>query len=720
MGTSAREQTAPGYPEKLRQEIQMAKQKGFSDDDISAFIRSEKFNDAEFRQNPKAFAPSGSGNGGALSAIGNALEPIGHALQVGDRAVVSGVESALRMPSNLAAGAMHAFGNYFGGDRAGSALAGMVPGAGPNRVADMLGRPTARNAFERTTAPLLEDAASAVPLALGSGPLGMASAIASGVGAGMAQRLADEHGVGIGGQAAAGLAVGLAIPAIMHGGAAAIQRVMAGAAQERQTAQQLQTIMQQATGTDAASLGQFTQGGLGGTLDKELRQSAGGAGVFRKTLDEQSSAMGNRVKDITKTLGGSSSPERAGRAVQRGIEEGFLPRFRSQSQQLYDKAEQLVPPSSTFVPHETLNFFGTQGGPYDATRVFEGLGHPFLQQWGKNLNAEVAANANTGVTFGLLRDFRSRLGDIMSGKQAIEGINQTTIKKLYSVLSDDMRNAVASTGGPAGVQAWDRAAKHWASGMGRMENVLQPLLDKNVPEKAFTALMSGTKDGATALRSTMRSLNTAEREVISSTALSRLGKAAASAQDAAGEVFDPVRFVNQWATLAPESRAALFTGVNPQIIRDLNVIARGAAIIKGTGQALGSPPQTASAGLLTAIMKGLGAGAIGGAIGGAGTGVAITGAMLGGKAVATAGSYALAERVFTNPKMIRWLTGTTQLPVGAMYAQMTQLSKMSEKWNAEDRALAKALVNQFSGVDVAKMNVIRALTDATAVGAGAQ
>lgn len=697
-------------PEQVRQDIAKIKATG-RDDLLKRYFERNGLNPDDYKDGPSA----GQSSGGGITD-----NPLIHALLVGNRAVASGLESAVRMPSNLAAGAVHAFGDYFAGPGAGSAMASVVPGAGPNRVADVLHLPTARNAFEQTAAPVVEDAASAVPLALGSGPLGIASAIASGVGSGVAQRIAADHGIGLGGQTATGLAVGLVIPAIMHGGAATIQRVMAGAAQQRQTAQQLQTIMQQATGSDAASLGQFTQGGIGSTVDKELRQSAGGAGVFRKTLDEQSTAMGNRVNDITKTLGGSSSPERAGRAVQRGIEEGFLPRFRSQSQQLYDQAEQLVPASTTFVPQETLNFFGSQGGRDDATRVFQGLGHPFLQQWGQDLQNEILKNSNTGVTFGLLRDFRSRLGDIMSGKQAIEGLNQTTVKKLYGALSDDMRTAVAANGGPAGVQAWDRAAKHWAAGMGRIENVLQPILDKNVPEKAFTSLMSGTKDGATALRSTMRSLNTAEREVVSSTALSRLGKAAVSAQDASGEVFDPVRFVNQWATLAPESRSALFTGVNPQVVRDLNTIARAASVIKNSGQALGGPPATASAGLLTAIMKGLGAGAIGGAIGGPGTGAAITGAMLGGKAAATGGSYLLAERVFTNPRMIRWLTGTTQLPIGAMYAQMTQLSKMSEKWNAEDRALAKAVVNQFSGVDVAKMNVIRALSDATAVGAGAQ
>lgn len=697
MGTSAR---APRIsPEQALQEVQKIRAAG-REDLLPRYFQQEGLNPADYQD---------------ANSPGGGLEAVAHAWGTGLRSSVNALEGTLRSPFQLMAGAGRAMGNYFIGPEAGAAIADNTPGAGPNKLADLLNLPTANNSFERAAAPVVEDAARAVPFALGGGALGMASAIASSVGAGMSQRFAEEHGVGIGGQAAAGLAVGLAIPAIMHGSAASIQRVMAGAAQQRQTAQQLQTILQQATGTDAVSFGQVAQGGIGRPLEKELRQSAGGSGAFRKTIAAQSEAMGNRVKDATKQLGGAASPERAGRAIQRGITEGFLPSFRSNSQQLYSQAEKLVPDATLSTPAATKALFDAQGGPYDATKYFTGLGHPYFQQWGDDLQNALVAHAAKGIPFGLLRDFRSRLGDIMSGRQAIEGLNQADLKLLYGALSDDMRTAVAATGGPAATTAWDRASKYWAAGMNRVENVLQPLLDKGVPEKAFTAMMSGTKDGATVLRSTMRSLNPAERQVVTATALSRLGKAAANAQDAAGEVFDPVRFVNQWATLAPEARAALFTGTNPQIVRDLNTLAKGAAVLKKSGQELGNPAQVASSGLWNAILTGIATGTAGTVFGGLETGAKLGGALIAGKAAMLGGSHQLAQRVFTNPKMIRWLTGTTALPLGAMYAQLTQLAKMSEQWNAEDRTLAKEFIGHFQGQDLAKMNVLRALTDATAV-----
>jgi hypothetical protein len=277
-------------------------------------------------------------------------------------------------------------------------------------------------------------------------------------------------------------------------------------------------------------------------------------------------------------------------------------------------------------------------------------------------------------------------------------------------LSDDMGTAVAKQGDEA-IGAWTRAENYWRAGSDRIERILQPLMDKRTPEIAFNAVMSGSRDGATALRSVMHSIRPSERGLIASTVLRRLGKANPSAQDAAGDVFSPETYLTNWNKLAPAARTTLFEGIDPMAAKDLTSLAKAAAVRRQAGNTLPNPSGTASNTAFWAVVN-----AVGGAATGALAGKAGTGAMMGagGTLAAVGGSKMLAERVFTNPRMIRWLVKQNTIPYGAITQQAAILAKDAQKWPIEDRETALDLVDTLTNVDWRSLLLATATADAVA------
>jgi hypothetical protein len=112
-------------------------------------------------------------------------------------------------------------------------------------------------------------------------------------------------------------------------------------------------------------------------------------------------------------------------------------------------------------------------------------------------------------------------------------------------------------------------------------------------ETAFKALFSGSREGATMLRSTMRSLPPAEKRLVASTVLRNLGKAKPFDQDDVGQVFNPETYLTRWNTLAPEARAALFDGIDPAFSKDLTALAKAMNLQREAQRTLANPAGTA-------------------------------------------------------------------------------------------------------------------------------
>jgi len=194
--------------------------------------------------------------------------------------------------------------------------------------------------------------------------------------------------------------------------------------------------------------------------------------------------------------------------------------------------------------------------------------------------------------------------------------------------------------------------------------------------------MSGTKDGATTLRAVMRSLPEDGQKAVSAAVIKRMGLASPGAQNAAGDAFSPNTFLTNWGSLSPEARRTLFGRYGAGFSEDMDKIARVAERIKEGSEVFRNPSGTANRGaalaygasLATAIMSGS--------------------PLLVGGIVSGGGVSNLAARLMTNPRWVKWLARSTDLPVGALPAQLNVLKRISAENDDPDIAEAAELLSQ--------------------------
>jgi hypothetical protein len=535
-----------------------------------------------------------------------------------------------------------------------------------------------------------------------------AGRLALGGGAGMAGQGAQEAGAGPMGQMAASLAVGAGLPVagiILSGG---IRAALVGAESRRAAAQQALALTQAGNPDAAVTLGQVAERGAARTMEGALRNVPSAGGVISRTLDKQADEMGQRVERMASSQGPAATKEVVGAAVKSGIQEGFIPSFRATSEGLYSKVFTLVPPTSPVTMTATTQLIAKQNDLLGMAReLSDDIVNPKIAGMLNRLDQAVTSSADGTIPFAVIKEERSRLGAMLSGEELVTDINLRDVKRLYGALTEDMGAAVQKAGGTQATAAWNRANLFYQKGMDRIEKVLDPLVSKRTAEQAFNAMMSGTKDGATALRSTLRSLPAAEQGLVRSNVLRQLGRMP-------DETFSPELFLRKLHGLAPTARTALFEG-NTGMGDNLSALAAVAEARRASGRVMfnasGTAQNTAAFAILNGISKLSLAGA--GALMAGGRPIEGIGAMT-APALSAFASNQMAERIFTNPRMIQWLVKQTKVPFGAMGQELALLVKDSQKWGAEERQLAQDLSGTLSHMDWRNVLLATAAADATA------
>jgi hypothetical protein len=591
---------------------------------------------------------------------------------IAGRAVLGGLESANNMMP------------WSAPQRIGAQVAG-IPQQAP--MADQMGLPQPESPGERM--------AVAGGEAATMGALGGPGAMIAGAAGGLAGQGAQEMGASPLGQMAASMVVGAGLPILGMMGSSIIRTALTGTATRREAAKQSMALLQAGDPNAPVTLGQVAQGGIGRSLEGRLRNAPGSGTRLTQTYADQAEGMQGRASAIVDRLvPGGATVEQAGMAVQRGISEGFVGRFKATSRQLYDKVYQQLPTNTTVMPSKTVGIFAEQGNLAASARPFtDNLASPTMTKWADDLATTLEANPK-GLPFEAVKAFRSRLGEMLSGSDLVEGVALGDVKRLYGALTDDMTAAIGQSN-PQALQAWTRANNFTRAGHDRLERVLQPLIDKNTGDLAFKSMMSGTKEGATALRRTMHSLSKEERKIVSASVLSRLGKATDGLQDDVGGVFSPETYLTKWNKLSAEAKSALFTGADPTgaVTKDLNTLAKAISVRKVAGKTLSNPSGTASNVAFWGVVSGVPTALAGAAMGS-------TPLMLAGATpVAAAAGTNLMARAFTNPRIIRWLVKQTTVPLGAITTEAAILKKESEKWPTEDRETAQELSDVLTNMD---------------------
>jgi hypothetical protein len=457
----------------------------------------------------------------------------------------------------------------------------------------------------------------------------------------------------------------------------------------------------------AVTLGQVAEGGAARTIEGGLRNIPGSGRVFQKTLEKQAEEMGKRVEKTASKIGPSAHREVIGARAQGAIEEGFIPNFKAKAEELYKRVYSLVPETAPVTPTSSTILMAKQNDIMGMAReLSDDITNPKFASILEHLGQAAESGGGT-VPFGVMKELRSRLGAMLSGDELVAEINLRDVKRLYQALTEDMATAVQKQGGAAATNAWNRANAFTRTGHDRIEKVLQPLISQKKPEQAFTALMSGTKEGATALRSTLQSLDPGARGLVRSNVLRQLGRMP-------DETFSPELFLRKLHGLAPTARAALFEGAGG-IGDDLTALAALAEARKAAGKVMFNPSGTAQNTGFFAVLNALarlGPAGVSAAAGGSAGGAVGAAAGAVGSVVA---AHQLAERVFTSPKAISWLLRQTKVPYGAMRQELAILAKDSQKWGPADRDVGMELASTLSQMDWRTILMGGAAADATSV-----
>lgn len=489
--------------------------------------------------------------------------------------------------------------------------------------------------------------------------------VASTIGGSSAAGATRESGGGAGAQAVAGLLGGLAPSAGLAGTQAGLRGLMRGGESGRQQLEQ--AIDDFAVLGATPSVGQGT--GRWSMQGAESLLSGGptSGGVMRRFAEGQNEQIGSGLADVSNQLARNISGERAGRAIERGVQT-FSKNTGAMRKALYWQADQHIPSDTPIGVSNTQRALAELTTPVAGAEATTGAQiSPKIQQMADNLAQDVAAAQQAGVggiPYEAVKRIRSQIGEELSDFSLSTDRPTAQLKRLYGSLSQDLE-AAAQAQGPSAVAAVRRANNYFKASADRLET-LERVVDKNGgPEKVFQAAMSGTKDGATTLRAVMRSLPEDSQKSVSAAVIKRMGLANPGAQNAAGDAFSPNTFLTNWGNLSPEARRTLFGRYGASFSEDMDKIARVAERIKEGSEVFRNPSGTANRGAAIAYPATIG-------------GLLITGQV--GPAAVAAGGGASANvlaRAMTNPRFVKWLARSTELPLGALPAQVNVLNRMS-------------------------------------------
>ena len=541
---------------------------------------------------------------------------------------------------------------------------------------------------------------------------------ATGAGATGATR---EGGGGEGAQIAAGIA-GSLLPSLAPTAAKAGMRgLMRGGEEGRQIAERNLAAFE-AAGT-TPTLGQATGGRMAQAAESMLAKTPGGAGVIAKKAQQQADEMATAVQRLSDDLAPNANTTNAGEAIEKGVRQ-FKDNTKLIQQQLYAKLDKSIPSGTPIAADNTLaaladlnadiagapalskwfknaRIQGIEGGLKTDTGGIEAvLSRPGVRdqvnQMQSQLESEaariVAANAerrqlgmtnlepvltpaaiqekidgfltqqiDSNLPYESIKKLRTLVGRELADNSLVADVPRSKWSALYGALSDDL-GVAAKNAGPEAEKAWERANKWTARTMDKLDK-LGKVVDKDTPEKIFSAATAGTAEGATNITRVINALPEKERREVAAAVLQRMGRATAGQQNSLGDAFSSETFLTNLNKFSPEAKTAIFGRTGLDGIEDrLGDFARVAESRREAGRVFANPSGTAPA------MAQMGVG--GGIAGGAATMV------MGGGVAPLAGALAvpavanLVSRGMTSPMAAEMAATRTPIYAGTQAAMV--------------------------------------------------
>lgn len=214
-------------------------------------------------------------------------------------------------------------------------------------------------------------------------------------------------------------------------------------------------------------------------------------------------------------------------------------------------------------------------------------------------------------TYQTLKRIRTLVGDQIAEWTPKSQVPKDKWTSLYAAITADLKQAVTKHGGQAGLDAFNKANKSYQDFQGKL-GVLGPVVggQDKLPERIYLDALSGTKDGATRIKTVMESVDEPTAKQIAGTFLKRLGTAKGGVQDETFDKFSTETFLTNWANLSDSSRAALF-GKFPEIRKQIDAMTTVAANLRAGSKVFQNPSGTQQAQALDSMIRGLLGGATG-------------------------------------------------------------------------------------------------------------
>ena len=516
--------------------------------------------------------------------------------------------------------------------------------------------------FVASAAPWLK-AGQAIPGAqvLAEMPKTQMFGAATGGGAG---QLAEESGVGEGGQMAASLA-GATLPSL-PGAAIDLARL---AARDPKKAQQVIALYRD-QGIDP-TVGDIGRGGTA-TFENISRQAPGG-GNYERTLNRQNAQIQSRIDQVTGNISPNATTQELGERIQESLigTDGWLGKSKQASSKLYDDAQELFDPATPTGLDSTMKVFTRNRATDAAPKTTRRLESDFFRSLGDDLAEDIAEFVGDTPLSGALpyetvRGIRSMVGRKIDNSILQPDVPTAQLREVYGALSDDLMNGVKATGNQQAVDAMQIADASWKSRMSRIEQVEKVVDLKGGAEQVYKSLMSGSREGATKLKAVFELLDPGSQDALTGSFVRRLGQANPGAQDAEGTAFSLNTYLTNWNKVSPEAKSVMFRN-NPEIAKATGAIAKIAENFKSTMKLNQNTSLTARQ------------------LGGMGIGSTVLTSLMFGRPgiAATAAAPVVANigmsRLMSNKTFVTWLAKNGNTPVEHMPVVLNQLRQMAEK-----------------------------------------
>jgi hypothetical protein len=461
-----------------------------------------------------------------------------------------------------------------------------------------------------------------------------------------------------------------AIPAAIAGTAGAtetsknlILRFLRGGKTQKQIAKNVG--LYEMAGT-TPTLGQAVEKPTIQALETSVGRFPSGMEAMREKGIAQQADVGKRVEQLRTQLSPITEPVEAGKAIQKGFSEVFVPRARQTQKALYNRFDQYMPERTPINSNETMgqlyqfaNRLGNASPELQAS-----ISNTQLTSLLSGLEETKKLSPSGEIPFNVLRDLRSWVGEKIATVDLAPDVPKAQWKSLYGALSRDLENAAAQQG-PEAQAAFKKANTYTKRFHDTMDSIQSVILDKN-PEDAYQAVISGARNGPTKLREVFNAIPKDAQKAVSAAYISRMGKAVAGLQDETGDVFSTSKFLQNYAKLDNASKDILFGRFGSQFKKDIDTIAQVSNKIRESASILANPSGTA------------------GAVVGPATMASVTGSLASGKfgfaqgVIGTMVGANQAARLFTNPEFVSWLATNANKPVSNTSAAIATLNKIYE------------------------------------------